>query len=113
MSAIGHEQDHPLVDLVADVRAGTPSLAANLIVPDHKAEAAALDALLARATRALEGGCARSRKLLELLVMRPAFNDPGTWIAVRRKPARPARGVDPPGRGRSGGAGAIEPRSRA
>ncbi len=84
VSAIGHEQDHPLVDLVADVRAGTPSLAANLIVPDHKAEAAALDALLARATRALEGGCARSRKLLELLVMRPAFNDPGTWIAVRR-----------------------------
>ena len=84
VSAVGHEQDHPLVDLVADVRAGTPSLAAGLIVPDHAAETAALDALMARASRALEGGCARSRKLLELLVTRPAFDDPTTWIATRR-----------------------------
>ena len=39
---------------------------------------------MARASRALEGGCARSRKLLELLVTRPAFDDPRTWIATRR-----------------------------
>ena len=75
VSAIGHEQDHPLVDLVADVRAGTPSLAANLIVPDHRAEAAALDALW-RAHPGARGRLRPLRKLLELLVTRPAFSDP-------------------------------------
>ncbi len=84
VSAVGHEQDHTLIDLVADVRAGTPSLAGSLIVPDHRAESAALDALMARATRALQGGCERSRKLLELLVTRPAFSDPSSWISTRR-----------------------------
>lgn len=84
VSAIGHEQDNPLVDLVADVRAGTPSLAARLIVPDHAAESARLDMLLARAGRALEGNTARSRRLLELLVSRPAFRSPESWISIRR-----------------------------
>ncbi len=36
VSAIGHEQDTPIVDHVADVRAGTPSLAARLVVPDTR-----------------------------------------------------------------------------
>jgi exodeoxyribonuclease VII large subunit len=90
VSAIGHEQDNPLVDLVADVRAGTPSLAAKLIVPDHAAEAARLDTLLARAGRALEGYTARSRRLLELLTSRPAFRSPETWISVRRERLRTA-----------------------
>jgi exodeoxyribonuclease VII large subunit len=85
VSAIGHEQDSPLIDLVADARAGTPSLAARLIVPDHAQEAARLDALLARAGRALEGNTARSRRLLGLLVSRPAFRSPETWISVRRE----------------------------
>jgi exodeoxyribonuclease VII large subunit len=84
VSAIGHEQDMPLVDLAADVRAGTPSLAARLVVPDHAHEAAALDALLGRATRALEGGAGRARRMLELLVARPALADPASWIAGRR-----------------------------
>src|SRR5207344_3087361 len=56
VSAIGHEQDNPLVDLVADARAGTPSLAARMVVPDHAALLASLDALLTRGARALEGG---------------------------------------------------------
>src|SRR4029079_15811176 len=34
VSAVGHEQDTPLSDLVADVRASTPSIAARLVVPD-------------------------------------------------------------------------------
>jgi exodeoxyribonuclease VII large subunit len=84
VSAIGHEQDSPLVDLVADARAGTPSLAARMVVPDHAALAASLDALLARGARALEGGAAQARRTLELLVSRPAFARPETWIEVRR-----------------------------
>ena len=34
VSAVGHEQDMPLVDLAADVRASTPSVAGRLVVPD-------------------------------------------------------------------------------
>src|SRR5918995_2162675 len=34
VSAVGHEQDTPLTDLAADVRASTPSVAARLVVPD-------------------------------------------------------------------------------
>lgn len=85
VSAIGHEQDVPLVDLVADVRAGTPSLAAKLVVPDHAAEAAALDALLARGATGLAHGAARARERLASLAARPAFADPSTWISVRRQ----------------------------
>jgi len=84
VSAIGHEQDTPLVDLAADVRAGTPSLAARMVVPDHGRESAALDALLGRATRALEGGAGRARRMLELLTARPALADPMAWVAARR-----------------------------
>lgn len=84
VSAIGHEQDTPLVDLAADVRAGTPSLAARLIVPDHARQMAELDALLGRATRALEGGAGRARRMLELLTARPALADPMAWVTTRR-----------------------------
>ena len=84
VSAIGHEQDNPLVDLVADARAGTPSLAARTVVPDHAALLASLDALLTRGARALEGGAAQARRTLELLVSRPAFARPQAWIDVRR-----------------------------
>jgi exodeoxyribonuclease VII large subunit len=36
VSAIGHESDHPLCDEVADLRCGTPSLAAHAVVPDRR-----------------------------------------------------------------------------
>jgi exodeoxyribonuclease VII large subunit len=84
VSAVGHEQDTPLVDLVADVRAGTPSLAGKLIVPDDAALVADLDAMLARAGRALEARAVHARRHLQLLAARPAFADPRSWIAVRR-----------------------------
>ena len=84
VTAIGHEQDTPLVDLVADVRAGTPSLAAKLVVPDHAAVCAELDGLAARAGRALEGRTANARRHLQLLAARPAFADPRSWITTRR-----------------------------
>jgi len=56
VSAVGHEQDTPLCDLAADVRASTPSVAARLVVPD-------LDELLQRLERsraAIARGAARS-----------------------------------------------------
>ncbi|MBD0330490.1 MAG: exodeoxyribonuclease VII large subunit, partial [Thermoleophilia bacterium] len=58
VSAVGHEQDTPLCDLVADVRASTPTAAARLVVPDYEelvARRARQRAALARcARRALE-----------------------------------------------------------
>jgi exodeoxyribonuclease VII large subunit len=58
VSAIGHEQDRPLLDDVADLRASTPTDAARRIVPDMEAELASIERLRRRAeqrvTRTLE-----------------------------------------------------------
>jgi exodeoxyribonuclease VII large subunit len=43
VSAVGHEQDTPLLDLVADIRASTPSVAGRLVVPDLDELRAGLD----------------------------------------------------------------------
>jgi exodeoxyribonuclease VII large subunit len=55
VSAVGHEQDTPLLDLAADVRASTPSVAGRLVVPDL----AELRAWLDRAHAGLERGARR------------------------------------------------------
>ena len=56
VSAVGHEQDSPLTDLAADVRASTPTAAARLVVPDL----AELLERLARSRAALAGGARRT-----------------------------------------------------
>ena len=65
VSAVGHEQDTPLCDLVADVRASTPSMAGRLVVPD----AAELRERLARArsglARAVRGTLERRLERLD------------------------------------------------
>jgi exodeoxyribonuclease VII large subunit len=55
VSAIGHEADAPLVDLVADHRASTPTDAAKAIVPDVRDELAMVDGLRSRAHRVVTG----------------------------------------------------------
>ena len=55
VTAVGHEQDTPLVDLAADVRASTPSVAGRLVVPDL----AELRAWLERAHTGLGRGARR------------------------------------------------------
>ena len=54
VSAVGHEQDTPLCDLAADVRASTPTAAARLVVPDLRE--------LARAARATARGARRGTR---------------------------------------------------
>src|SRR5579862_8870659 len=65
VTAVGHEQDLPLVDLAADVRASTPSVAGRLVVPDL----AELRAWLERAHDGLQRGarstCARHATRIE------------------------------------------------
>ena len=53
VSAIGHESDHPLCDEVADLRCGTPSIAAAAVVPNRAELAARLDGCLVTAEASL------------------------------------------------------------
>ena len=55
VSAIGHESDRPLCDEVADLRCGTPSIAAHAVVPDRRALDAELATLVEVAARAVRG----------------------------------------------------------
>jgi exodeoxyribonuclease VII large subunit len=60
VSAIGHDGDRPLCDDVADLRCGTPSLAAGAVVPDRALLDAEIAALLLEARRALADRLERS-----------------------------------------------------
>ena len=59
ISAIGHENDHPLIDLVADFRASTPTDAAKRVVPDLVEQQALIDQARARSQRALHHALTR------------------------------------------------------
>lgn len=83
VSAIGHEQDSPLLDLVADVRASTPTDATKLIVPDLSAEADGLLHARTRLRRAVEGRIDREQATLDALRSRPALADPRTLLTER------------------------------
>ena len=85
VSAVGHEQDTPLCDLAADVRASTPTAAARLVVPDIKELRAHLertrDALHRGAHRASERHAQRLAAAHERLRRAPL-------LALERKRAR-------------------------
>ena len=55
ISAVGHETDYSLCDFVADVRAGTPSIAAEIAVPEKKELLKRLNAALSSVTASLRG----------------------------------------------------------
>jgi exodeoxyribonuclease VII large subunit len=76
VSAIGHEVDQPLLDLVADVRASTPTDAAKLIVPDVEAELALVRHQRARGRAAQQTRINRELALVESLRDRPVLSDP-------------------------------------
>ena len=75
VSAIGHEVDAPLLDLVADVRASTPTDAAKRIVPDVGEQLLLVGALRDRARRSLAGRLDRERTGLAALRSRPVLAD--------------------------------------
>jgi exodeoxyribonuclease VII large subunit len=68
VSAIGHEADRPLCDEVADLRCGTPSLAASAVIPDRAALHATLDTCLARAGARLQEHTERAGRRLGAVV---------------------------------------------
>ena len=85
VSAIGHEQDVPLLDLVADVRASTPTDAARRVVPDVAEQFALVVQLRARARRALSGRLDREWSWLTDMRSRPALADPLREIDRRQE----------------------------
>jgi exodeoxyribonuclease VII large subunit len=76
VSAIGHEQDSPILDNVADVRASTPTDAARRVVPDVAEQLALIDQLLTRARRHLAGRLERETSWLSAIRSRPALASP-------------------------------------
>ncbi|MCA9601162.1 MAG: exodeoxyribonuclease VII large subunit [Myxococcales bacterium] len=67
VAGIGHESDVTIADLVADVRAATPSNAAELTVPDRSALTARIEASRRHLERAFEAALGRARLRLEKL----------------------------------------------
>ena len=83
VSAIGHEPDQPLLDLVADVRASTPTDAAKLVVPDMAEEAQGVTWARDRLRQVLRQRIAREQEWLAQLRSRPAMADPRNLLTAR------------------------------
>jgi exodeoxyribonuclease VII large subunit len=85
VSAIGHEQDAPLLVLVADVRASTPTDAARWVVPDVREETARLTQSRERLTRAVGSLVGHEQQRLDFLRSRPVLADPLVGIVAPRE----------------------------
>ncbi len=85
VSAIGHEQDSPLLDLVADVRASTPTDAARRVVPDVAEQLALIGQLRGRARRCLAGRLDRELGWLASVRSRPALAAPDRDVQRRQE----------------------------
>lgn len=91
VSAVGHEVDFSISDFVADLRAATPSAAAELTVPDSAEARRYIDNLYARLTKPMEEGLRRRRSTLELLAGAGVLTAPEAMY-TRRKEAVKALG---------------------
>jgi exodeoxyribonuclease VII large subunit len=84
VSAIGHEQDSPLLDLVADARASTPTDAAKRVVPDMRDEAARIQAVRNRSRAMLQQHLQREQQGLTALRSRPVLASPLRALETQR-----------------------------
>jgi len=83
VSAIGHEKDAPLLDLVADYRASTPTDAAKRVVPDILEEIAMISAMRDRARRTLVNRINLEATQIANFKNRPVMKDPHVLITTR------------------------------
>ena len=84
VSAIGHEKDAPLLDLVADYRASTPTDAAKRVVPDIAQEISDIEKLRDRALRSLVARLDFESQQIAQLRNRPVMKDPMVMVTTRR-----------------------------
>jgi exodeoxyribonuclease VII large subunit len=83
VSAIGHEPDTPLLDLVADLRASTPTDAARRVVPDVAEEAQRVLQTRERMRRWMHQRIAQEQHQLDALRSRPSLADPRSGLTGR------------------------------
>ncbi len=83
VSAIGHEPDTPILDLVADVRASTPTDAAKIVVPDVAEETERITRMRDRGRRVMTAWLAQQMHNLESIRARPSLADPGSGLRDR------------------------------
>lgn len=83
VSAIGHETDCPLLDLVADYRASTPTDAARRIVPDLAEETAGLEGARTRMRAVLAARLESEQRGLDQVRARPVMADPALIVRDR------------------------------
>ncbi|MCI0386803.1 exodeoxyribonuclease VII large subunit [Streptomyces sp. CNQ085] len=83
VSAIGHEPDTPLLDLVADLRSRTPTHAAKDVVPDVREELERVRQLRERALRSVGGMLERQERGLADTMSRPVMARPHSMVAER------------------------------
>ncbi len=84
VSAIGHEKDAPLLDLVADYRASTPTDAAKRVVPDIAQEISDIEKIRDRMYRRLVSTIDYEFNQIAQLRNRPVMKDPKVMVTVRR-----------------------------
>ena len=84
ISAVGHEPDVTIADFVADLRAATPSNAAELAAPDADELLQAIDSARARLERAVAKKTAKCREALTSLASRRVIQSPTGFIEQRR-----------------------------
>lgn len=85
ISAVGHEPDVTISDYVADLRAATPSNAAELAVPDREVLLQQLDSLSTGMKTALTRQLKTTRRQLDMLSASPALKSPYAYISQRQK----------------------------
>lgn len=85
ISAVGHEPDVTISDYVADLRAATPSNAAELAVPDQDALNQTLDSMSSAMATALSRQLKSAQQHLNVLSQSPALRSPTGYIEQREK----------------------------
>lgn len=85
VSAIGHETDYTIADFVADLRAPTPSAAAELVVPDLRGITDFLSATEQRIYSRMRGRLANEKRALEIILTHGALRNPGQLIRERQQ----------------------------
>lgn len=85
ISAVGHEPDVTISDFVADLRAATPSNAAELAVPDQDALRQNLDSISAVMGNIVTRQLKNARRQLNMLAQSPSLTSPEQYIIQRKK----------------------------